>query len=480
MSTSSEPYVVNTRGSFRDCGGGRTSTCRPGADCHGCRERERVYLQERHAKCEAAVELWKGGSTRMEAIDAMPDRSWGCELPKQWHNILDTQTLCPVLFGPSTLFDLSAAASATCAAGDGEIGTVMMVFDASVFLSVAQDNVDGRGDASLLRFDRAEIEQAVRECGAHPLRWFHPSSLSERLYPSALLLPREFEGIPSQKKRERSFGWHLVAYEELVARHGSLVAATAMEDCEYASEYGPTHPTYGYVDPTNGNCVCFDPTVQVDAKGTTRSGFSRILLQPADGRVLGWGDLNEHQTRASTVLMELLWKNYAQIAAEMKGIFTMDDGRKIIEWQRFEAQQAATLGYRRGIMVRPALGSDGGGGLGGRGASRSLQDACAHPRLAAFTTQAGTIARGRAKMRYLHAVLRELVHRNRAAPKPRTTRGMTNQQRVAFIYYSCPADIFRNIVALAEPELSSPPPLDPTRSSLTGGQRSDGGGCCIM
>ena len=139
MSTTSNPYVVNTRGSFRDCGGGRTSTCRPGAACHGCEERERVYLQERHAKCEAAVELWKGGSTRMEAIDAMPDRSWGCEPPEQWGIILgdrtpdedgqlrvrDADSVRPVLFGPSTIFNLSAAAGATCAC-EGEIGTVMM------------------------------------------------------------------------------------------------------------------------------------------------------------------------------------------------------------------------------------------------------------------------------------------------------------------------------------------------------------------
>jgi hypothetical protein len=267
---------------FRDCGG--EGGCRPGASCDGCEERERLYLDERTAKCDAIVAQWaRGELSRIEAIDLMPDRSWGCEPPEQWAAVLaDVHTgidqVVPCQFGYPH-FNLTRAAAFTCSC-EGEIGTVLMVFDSDLFLSIAQDTVDGRGDACLLRFERKAIEAAVASCAGRPDQWFfhcndndgdYDDDFVERIaFPSSLVLPTAFEGIPSQKKRERSLGWHLVAYEELVVR--PLVAAAAMEDCDYASGYvGPQHPTYGYDDATYGNEVSFNPSQKIDARGTTRS-----------------------------------------------------------------------------------------------------------------------------------------------------------------------------------------------------------------
>eukprot|EP00966_Prymnesium_polylepis_P201246 4662907-Prymnesium_polylepis.1 len=36
----------------------------------------------------------------------------------------------------------------------------------------------------------------------------------------------------------------MVAYENLIARHGPLVAATWFEDIDYVAEYGQKHPAY--------------------------------------------------------------------------------------------------------------------------------------------------------------------------------------------------------------------------------------------
>ena len=120
-------------------------------------------------------------------------------------------TLCvaqaPTLYG----FDLNitAAGSFTCAC-EGIVGTVMLWFAHDIFLAIAQDNFDGRNDASLLRFDRAEAEAAVAACPHNPLAWFAQPITSAK-YPATLLLPREFEPLPSQRKRERSMGWHMAA-----------------------------------------------------------------------------------------------------------------------------------------------------------------------------------------------------------------------------------------------------------------------------
>jgi hypothetical protein len=134
--------------------------------------------------------------------------------------------------------------------------------------------------------------------------------------------------------------------------------------------------------------------------------------------------------------MEILWKNYANLYSEL-----------------FE------MGVYRAVRFR---------------LNRVHEVAAyeAHP--------AGTMARKLCEMCLFHALLRELVQREQATPA-RESRGKPKQARYTFIYGTCPPDVFRLIVTKAVPKpVPPPPPLDPQRSSLTGGHASDGGGCSIM
>ena len=399
-----------------------------------CQERERLFVEGQNAKCEAALAMWQAGEcSRMDAIEAMPDRAWGTERAEQWSGILGDRgtgddQIARTKFGFN--LNVTGAAWTTCAC-EAVIGTVMLVFDADVFLSVAQDNFDGRGDASLLRFDRAELEAAQRSFSRHPSEWFSGAPH----HPPRLVLPREHEGIPSQKKSERSLGWHLVAYEELIRRHGPLVAATLMEDCKYESEYGSSgHPTYGYADPTNGNIVAFEPTSGASS-GLGRSGFSTIRLAPVNA-TLSFAEMNENHARACRVLMEVLWRNVKELYADFDERYTKH--RIVHSIHPYEREEVA---FER----------------------------CG----------AGALAAERVVMRHFHASMRTLVERGRATPI-RTTRRKDGQDRLVFLYRDTSVDVFRKVVDFALPPKPAPPPLDPRESSLTGGRVSDGGGCVVM
>ena len=109
-----------------------------------------LFVEGQNAKCEAALAMWQAGEcSRMDAIEAMPDRAWGTERAEQWSGILGDRgtgddQIARTKFGFN--LNVTGAAWTTCAC-EAVIGTVMLVFDSDVFLSVAQDNFDGRGDA---------------------------------------------------------------------------------------------------------------------------------------------------------------------------------------------------------------------------------------------------------------------------------------------------------------------------------------------
>lgn len=420
-----------------DCGG--KDGCR---GCPGCDERHRIFLEAGNEKCDAAVKLFKDGGARIDAIEAMTDRPWGADVAPQWSDVLgDRETGEDQIIRTKFGFDLnlSQAASYTCAC-ESEVGIVMLWFDRDIFLSIAQSNLDGRGDASLLRFDRAEIEAAVAKNHVHPRLWF-PEGCKPR-HPYDLLLPTEYEGIPSQKKRERSFGWHLVAYEELIARHAPLIAATLMEDCNYASSYGAAvHPLYGFPDPTNGNEVCFNLTKGHET-GQARDASSCIPPRPTNGVALDWKDLNDHHARGAVALMEVFWRNYHELYLDFQ-----DQGIRVM----------------------------GGGEHVG---PRKIQPTFAHE-YGFERCPAGALSKGRTDLLRFHASFRALVQRGHATVG-RSTRGKARQAVYQFLYRDSPTDVFKLIVTAAVPTPEKPPSLDPNTSVLTGGRQSDGGGCAIM
>lgn len=101
-------------------------------------------------------------------------------------------------------------------------------------------------------------------------------------------------------------------------------------------------------------------------------------------------------------------------------------------------------------------------------------------REAAFAAcPAGMLSRAPTNLRHFHVVFRALVQQGRAT-LTRATRARSGQQLLCFVYRDCPLDVFKLILRSAVPTREAPPPLDPTKSSLTDGCKSDGGGCARL
>ena len=410
------------------------------------KEAERLFLELQNAKADEGLAFFKAGGSRIEAIDMMPDRSWGAPVPPQWELLLGdrdakiSDEMCDQFAKPIYGYNLSLtrAASETCNL-EGGLGAVMFWFDHDIFLSIAQDTVDGRNDANLLRFDRAAVEAAVADFNLSPTEWFKEEHGFQ--FPPTLVLPYEYEGIPSQKKYERSLGWHLVAYENLIERHGPLVAATFLtEDYRYEIGYGASgHPIYGYADPTNGNEVIFDPF--------HRGACSKPLLKPTDGTTLDWADLNEDNHRGCRVLMEVLFKTYSELFEDFKSRENLCQDPKY----------RSPFGFP-GFMLRGE--ADHFKTIGKAGALS--------PRL----------SKSRVDLRHFHSTLRQLVLRERAR-LGRSTRSTPRQPLYDFVYRECPNDVFQKVVEHAVPKPTAPPKLG-SEPNLTGGRETDGGGCAIM